>query len=104
MENGTQNNNVEEVKDTGNIKFSNLISASITDTAIMLIISGVLFFVLQVILRIAGYNILKPYIGTFVLMVFVVVSIFYSPIIRAKKAATIGEKGSKLEVVKKETV
>lgn len=104
MENGTENNNVEEVKDTGNIKFSNLISASITDTAIMLIISGVLFFVLQVILRVAGYNILKPYIGTFVLIIFVVVSILYSPIIRVKKAATIGEKGSKLEVVKKETV
>lgn len=104
MENGTQNNNVEEVKDTGNIKFSNLISASITDTAIMLIISGVLFFVLQVTLRLAGYNILKPYIGTFVLIIFVVVSILYSPIIRAKKGVTIGEKGSELEVVKKETV
>ncbi|MBE6069513.1 MAG: hypothetical protein E7211_17765 [Clostridium lundense] len=104
MESGTENNNVEEVKDTGNIKFSNLISASITDTAIMLIISGVLFFVLQVILRVAGYNILKPYIGTFVLIIFVIVSILYSPIIRAKKAATIGEKGSKLEVIKKETV
>lgn len=104
MESGTENNNVEEVKDTGNIKFSNLISASITDTAIMLIISGVLFFVLQVILRVAGYNILKPYIGTFVLIIFVIVSILYSPIIRTKKAATIGEKSSKLEVIKKETV
>ncbi|WP_097026229.1 RDD family protein [Clostridium peptidivorans] len=104
MENGTQNNNVEEVKDTGNIKFSNLISASITDTAIMLIISGVLFFVLQVTLRLAGYNILKPYIGAFVLIIFVIVSILYSPIIRGKKGATIGEKGSELKVVKKETV
>lgn len=120
MENGTQNNdkveeikveeatveqiNIEEVKDKGNIKFSNLISASITDTAIMLIISGVLFFVLKVILKMAGYNILKPYIGTFILIIFTLVSILYSPVTRAKKAATIGEKGSKLEVVKKETV
>lgn len=104
MESGTQNNNVEEVKDKGDIKFSNLVSASITDTAVMLIISGILFFVLQVVLRMAGYNIIKPYIGTFVLIIFVVVSIFYSPIIRAKKAATIGEKGAKLELVKKETV
>lgn len=104
MKSGSQNNNVEEVKDTGNIKFSNLVSASITDTAIMLIISGVIFFVLQVVLRIAGYNIIKSYIGTFILIIFVIVSIFYSPIIRVKKAATIGENGAKLQLVKKETL
>lgn len=80
-------------KNNKKLNFVTFLGRSVTDTIVMVAISYIIFFLVEQIMKVAGYQIVSIYRFVFFFIIYIVISIFYKSVCSITKSGkTVGEK------------